>query len=263
MKILDGPANLKEPGTTMAISLGAVLFVLTAGTTLAAPIPLMSSLTLNVLAYECDSISCSPTLGQQSSGLDSQTTTLNPLVAMASVSLAPSLPGVNGSESWTASFTNAAQGAVSLESLSLNAANASVNFNLANNGFLYSFVADASGDLVVQSMSLTSATIGGIGFAVSDLDLVGLAQGLLPNGGQYVPANGAGTVTFPVVAGTVYTLSIDDVSNFGGAATVNLQHSADFTFTITSGTSVPEPSTLIMFSIAFVALGFARFPRGF
>jgi uncharacterized protein (TIGR03437 family) len=217
------------------------------------PIPLCSSLSLNVSAYTLDPRG---TGGNSGNGLDSQAATLNPLAASATVSFAAAgaYPALSGSESWTASFTNSAQGAVSIKSVGLTTGSGpstlsygDVTFGLGgsgvDNGFYYTFVADASGDLVVDSNTTTSAPYSGMSFDTVQLYLGWEPPGYFTTNSQSFPT-GAGQVTIPITAGSTYTLEITNYTNCGGAGACNIQDSGSFTFSIPSGNSsaVTAPS---------------------
>ena len=223
------------------------------------PAAVCSSLSLNLVAFNGF---CNPDCGGvktvSGSGKDSQSATLETLNATATASVDGHT--VNGSESWTASFTNASQGTVTLNSLSISSGGGGgvgfgdVYFNYTggfsgnggfgvNNGFYYTFIADASGKLTVKSRGTYA------GLPVDGTDGVWLAQGWVPT--TYFPADGGAIFSnpgnvqaqqFSVVAGTVYTLGIFDMSNCWGAAACGIQHTAQFTFSMPSGSSTtPSP----------------------
>jgi len=239
----------------------------------AATVPLGSSMNLNVVALNGQvgadgNCAFGSAAIQTGSGSASQAATLNPLASSASATVSssgtvtivesgvPQQKVASGtttiSESWASSFTDSAHGTVSVNvSSNINSPPTNLNFgecgstninwsategNIVDSLYSYTFVADASGDLIVNSVVTSTSS----SFLAADLEQG--ANATPRNAGSNLPV-GTGQMTFQVTAGMTYTLFIVSFANSRGAGGSD-DVSGTLTFSIPSGVGSGVPPTI-------------------
>ena len=184
-------------------------------------------------------LSCSPVVvsnGQNQGG------TLNPLSASVSAFSQCNGASITSSADVAAAFASANAGSVTFWNIGWSTSNVSNGNALPNQGldYNYSFFANANELLNLSYAIAGGGSLGGFGLNGFYVNLVG------PNGNfNPLPLNTGGLLSWNLVAGNSYSLTITNGANIeGGFGTIGESMSGQFDFSTAATT--PEPSSLFL-----------------